>query len=399
MSSNTAISIKGLTKIYRSYDKPIDRLLQMLPWFRNRIVVSEFCPLGDINLQIAKGEVVGVVGQNGAGKSTLLQLICKTLEPTSGSVVVKGKIAALLELGSGFNPEFTGRENVFLSAAISGMGESEIAKKYDSIVEFSGIGDFIDNPVKTYSSGMMVRLAFAVATSIEPEILVIDEALSVGDGAFARKSFEKIMELKDSGCTILFCSHTLYQVEVLCDKVMWLKQGNIEMIGKPSLVIYNYQKYLDNLNINYEENKKVSSVSSNIARITNIRVFSDDGQEKNINVMSEQTDINIDISFVADIQLTIPTVGIVIYDEQRKYITSCGSFYDDIEIVHNDKGDYQVSLCYPKIGLLKGKYYIDVVLLCDKAIHIYEEVHCATLMVIQKGNEVGMVCLPRSWNS
>lgn len=261
MSSDIAICLKNISKKYKLYEKPIDRLWQMLPWNKDKTIGEEFWALKNIDMEIRKGEVIGLVGQNGAGKSTLLQLVCNTLQSTSGEIHVNGKIAALLELGSGFNPEFTGKENVYMSAAISGLSKEETDEKYNEIVEFSGIGDFVNTPVKNYSSGMMVRLAFAVATSVEPDILVIDEALSVGDGAFARKSFDRIMKLKDAGCTILFCSHALYQVEVLCEKVMWLDKGEVKAFGEPSGVVNMYQTYLDRVNENTtDENEEMSHI-------------------------------------------------------------------------------------------------------------------------------------------
>lgn len=191
--------------------------------------------LEPVSIEIKKGEVLGVIGTNGSGKSTLMQLICGVLEPSSGRVQTNGRIAALLELGAGFNPDFTGRENIFLNAAILGLSHQESNKKIDEIIKFSGVEKFIDQPVKTYSSGMYVRLAFSVATSVDPDILVIDEALSVGDGAFARKSFDRIMSLKQKGCTIVFCSHSIYQVEALCQRVLWLDKGKLQALARPHL--------------------------------------------------------------------------------------------------------------------------------------------------------------------
>jgi len=398
MSSEIAIDIKNISKRYRIYEKPIDRLLQILPWNKNKNLSEEFWALKNIDMQVCKGDVIGLVGKNGAGKSTLLQLVCKTLEPTDGSIEVRGRIAALLELGSGFNPEFSGKENVYMSAAIAGLSKEETDRKYNDIVEFSGIGDFVNSPVKNYSSGMMVRLAFAVATSVEPDILVIDEALSVGDGAFARKSFDRIMQLKEGGCTILFCSHALYQVEVLCNKVMWLDKGEIQAYGEPSGVVNMYQKYLDNI----DEKTSFSSTkitSSTHTRITKIKVFSDEGEEGDLKLESEISTLNVDVSFVSDVSLPTPSVAIVITDDVGKNITSCGTFYDHIDLSLNDRGDGRVALCFPKIGLRKGRYYLYVLLMCENAIHIYESVQCASLDVTQRGSEVGLVALPRVWNN
>ena len=204
MSSDNAITIQNVAKTYLLYDRPQDRLKQML--FRGRRqYYREYQALKSLSFELPKGEVLGVVGRNGAGKSTLLQLICGTLTPSTGTVQVNGRIAALLELGAGFNPQFTGRENIYLSASIMGVNREEVDQKIEDIIDFSGVRNFIDQPVSTYSSGMYVRLAFSVATSVEPDILIVDEALSVGDGDFARRSFERIMAMKEKGATILFC--------------------------------------------------------------------------------------------------------------------------------------------------------------------------------------------------
>ena len=229
-NSESAIAALNLSKCYQLYEHPTDRLKQFLwphRWLGARQYYRELWALHDINLTIMPGEVIGIVGQNGSGKSTLLQLVCGTLTPTRGSVRVSGRIAALLELGAGFNPEFTGRENILMSAAIMGLSQSEIADRIEHIIDFSGVRDFIDQPVKTYSSGMYVRLAFSVAINVDPDILVIDEALSVGDGAFARKSFDRIMRMRDAGKTILFCSHSLFQVESLCARAICINKGKI----------------------------------------------------------------------------------------------------------------------------------------------------------------------------
>ena len=221
-----AIEARGLGKCYGLYAHPSDRLKQLL-WGRWRQFSREFWALREVDLLIRPGEVVGLVGRNGAGKSTLLQMLCGTLPPTKGHLRVHGRVAALLELGAGFNPEFTGIENVFMNGAILGLKHHEVEERLDEILAFADIGEFVHQPVKTYSSGMFVRLAFAVATSVEPDILVIDEALAVGDGAFARKSFDRIMRLKDSGKTILFCSHSMYQVEALCSRAIWIDKGKL----------------------------------------------------------------------------------------------------------------------------------------------------------------------------
>lgn len=244
MSSESAIVARSLGKSFPVYAKPHHRLLQMFSrqkhrWYR------EFHALRGVDLEVRRGETLGIVGRNGSGKSTLLQLICGTLAPSHGEVVVNGRIAALLELGAGFNPEFTGRENVYLNGSILGLSRREVEQRFDRIVAFADIGEFIDQPVKTYSSGMYVRLAFAVAINVDPEILVVDEALSVGDEGFQRKCFARIDALKEGGATILFVSHSAGTVVELCDRAILLDRGELIADGTPKLVVSRYHKLLN----------------------------------------------------------------------------------------------------------------------------------------------------------
>lgn len=236
-----AVEVRNLSKVYQLYDRPQDRLKQML-WRGRRRYFRDFWALRDVSLQVGRGEVVGIVGHNGAGKSTLLQIICGTLSATSGSVEVNGRISALLELGSGFNHEFTGRENVFVAASVLGLTRTDIQQRMDSILSFADIGDFVDQPVKTYSSGMLIRLAFAVAVCVDPEILVVDEALAVGDEAYRRKCFARMEQMKERGATILFVSHATSLVVDLCDRAMLLDHGELLMSGRPKSVVGRYQE-------------------------------------------------------------------------------------------------------------------------------------------------------------
>lgn len=246
-----AVDIDELAKCYQIYDNPGDRLRQFFVPRLSRMVgraqrafFREFWALRDVSFHVKPGEVVGIVGRNGSGKSTLLQMICGTLSPTRGQVSVRGRVAALLELGSGFNPEFSGRENVYLNAAVIGLTRLEIDARFDEIVEFADIGEFIDQPVKTYSSGMSVRLAFAVAINTDPDILIVDEALAVGDELFQRKCFSKIEALRSKGVTILFVSHAGGTVIELCDRALLLDAGQLLMDGSPRAVVSMYHKLL-----------------------------------------------------------------------------------------------------------------------------------------------------------
>ena len=250
-SDDLNIRVEGLGKRYEIYAQPADRLKQMLMprlgWALGRSrrdYFKEFWALRNVSFSVRRGETVGIIGRNGSGKSTLLQMVCGTLHPTEGSVAVRGRIAALLELGAGFNPEFTGRENVYLSGLLYGISESVLRSRFQSIVDFADIGDFIDQPVKTYSSGMYVRLAFAVAINVTPDILVVDEALSVGDEAFQRKCFARINRIRDEGATVLFVSHSAGVVTQLCDRAVLLDRGELLLEGSPKFVVSRYQKML-----------------------------------------------------------------------------------------------------------------------------------------------------------
>lgn len=243
MSSEIAIAVRDLSKCFHIYDAPRDRLLQMLARGR-RQYYREFWALRDISFEIAHGQTVGIVGRNGSGKSTLLQLICGTLNPSSGDIQSFGRIAALLELGSGFNPEFSGRENVYMNAAVLGLSREETKARFADIEAFAEIGDFIDQPVKTYSSGMTVRLAFAVAINVDAKILIVDEALAVGDELFQRKCYARIEALKQNGATILFVSHSGGTVIELCDRALLIDRGELLLDGPPKQVVGQYQKLL-----------------------------------------------------------------------------------------------------------------------------------------------------------
>ncbi|MBW9105243.1 ABC transporter ATP-binding protein [Paraburkholderia phenoliruptrix] len=251
MSSEIAIKVENLSKRYQIYDQPRDRLKQfILPRMRRMVgapsaqYFREFWALRDVSFEVKRGETVGIIGRNGSGKSTLLQMICGTLNPTYGSLQTKGRIAALLELGSGFNPEFTGRENVFLNAAVLGLSQQEVEACFDDIVAFADIGHFLDQPVKTYSSGMVVRLAFAVQAMINPDIFVVDEALAVGDEKFQRKCFARLEELKSRGTSILFVSHSAASIIELCERSLVLDKGSRLMYGAAPQAVRAYQKLL-----------------------------------------------------------------------------------------------------------------------------------------------------------
>lgn len=270
-SDNILIQANGLSKAYRLYAHPQDRLKQALFGRFGREYGQVFWALRDISFELKRGEMLGIVGRNGSGKSTLLQILAGTLHPSSGSLQVSGRLTALLELGSGFNYEFSGRENIYLNASIIGLSPDELNEKLDDIIAFADIGDFIDQPVKLYSSGMFVRLAFAITTGLSPDILLVDEALAVGDVFFRQKCYQRLKDLRDSGTAVIFVSHNAGEVEQLCDTALLLHKGSMVSQGIPTAVVKKY--YLIRQDENFSQN-----VLENVAAATMATV---PGQEKN----------------------------------------------------------------------------------------------------------------------
>ncbi len=413
LDSSSAIHAVGLSKCYQLYNHPRDRLKQFL-WRGKRTFFRELWALQNIDLTVTHGEVVGIVGQNGSGKSTLLQLICGTLTPTSGSLQVNGRIAALLELGAGFNPEFTGRENIYMSAAILGLSSAEIEDRLEHIIEFSGIRDFIDQPVKTYSSGMFVRLAFSVSINVDPEILIIDEALSVGDGAFSRKSFDSIMQLRDAGKTILFCSHSMFQVESLCSRVIWLDRGKMIADDDATKVVADYQIFLDkstlaqngenasatSLSIETPQATEPSQFAAGHAHLENVSILIDGQDYKNVPVVSGQSSLSVRIAFASDPALPCPNVAVTIHSMDARTITSAATWEDHITPIRQPDGSSSIHLTFDQLPLLKGEYLISAHLLCERGIHVYESaIGIATLAVQQKGRLQGYFAMPHRWQN
>jgi len=399
MTAVPAISARGVCKSYQLYERPSDRLRQML-WGRRRSYYREFWALRETSFEVARGEVLGLIGRNGAGKSTLLQLLCGTLEPSAGSIAVNGRVAALLELGAGFSPEFSGRENVYLAAAVLGLKSSEIDARFEQIVDFSGIRDFIDQPVKTYSSGMYVRLAFSVATSVDPDILVVDEALSVGDGEFARKSFDRIMGLKQAGKTILICSHSMFQIESICSRVLWLDHGRIVDSGDPARVIKAYQAAIDRSALASPEAQQPLSppAPKGHARLTEVIVAADGVAGKTLAAVSGKTDLSVELAFVSDPQLPAPSVAVTLHGPDDRILASAGAWNDGVTLERNAEGAGRATLTFPRLPLLRGAYGVGVHLFCERGLHNYEWANpVAVVDVTQSGVEQGVACLPRQW--
>lgn len=375
-SDNLAIKVDGLNKSFRIYNSPKDRVKELfLPKLRNKIGLNdvkystEFKALTNINFEIKKGETVGIIGHNGCGKSTLLQIICGTLSPTTGEVKTFGRIAALLELGSGFNPEFTGTENVYMGCALLGLSKKETDECYDAIVKFADIGDFIHQPVKNYSSGMFVRLAFAVNIVSQPDIMIVDEALSVGDMNFQAKCMTALLKLQNAGATILFVSHDINAVKSLCERAIYIEHGMVKNIGSVVDITEQYVRDM-RLKMNAEErsfdekdNNDVNvhnheiSVSENItssaikeftSRVAGNRYGSGDVKVLYADIIDEKGDSSDSFAFNEQVKIRMyieantdkdVSVNANIQDAKKIVITQCSNFQINQTLLSLNKGE------------------------------------------------------------
>ena len=278
--SDNAIVIKDLTKIFKVYPDKSNSIKEKL-LFLKRNKYEKHVVLDGISFEIKKGEAVGLIGKNGCGKSTTLKLINRIMYPTSGTVKVKGKVSSLIELGAGFHPDMSGRENIYTNASIFGLTKKEIDAKLDEIIEFSELGDLIDNPIRTYSSGMYMRLAFSVAINVKADVLLVDEILAVGDVSFQKKCFEKLHEIKKQGTTIVIVSHSFEQIEQICDKSIWIENGHIKEMGESRYIHQKYLSQMERKKIHFVEErlsvreiqKYILRMSQSITKITNLIMY------------------------------------------------------------------------------------------------------------------------------
>jgi lipopolysaccharide transport system ATP-binding protein len=320
-------------------------------------------------------------------------------------------VAALLELGSGFNPEFTGRENIYLNAAILGLSKQEIDERLSDIIEFADIGIHIDQPVKTYSSGMFIRLAFSIATSVEPDVLIIDEALSVGDGAFARKSFDRIMAIKERGATVLFCSHMLYHIEVFCDKALWLHQGHMKAFGEVSQVLSSYQAFLDNLaqptsetvpvGVQQEAPQDLAKAAlQGHARIQSISVSLDGNTGKELYGTSGASSLQMQVKFASDPLLPSPTAALVISSDSGRILATHIGAAQGLAMQRNEQGAGVATVQVNNLPFSKGRFRVGAYLMCEKGVHVYEWIDpAAHIQLHRDGHDQGFFVLEGEWSS
>lgn len=360
--NNIAVKIDGVSKKYKLYEKHIDRVKEALSPFR-KAYGREFYALDDISFDIMKGETLGIIGKNGSGKSTILKIITGVLTPSSGSVSVDGKISALLELGTGFNMDFTGIDNIYLNGTIMGYSNDEMKDRIQNIIEFADIGDFINQPVKSYSSGMFVRLAFAVAINVDPDILIIDEALAVGDTRFQLKCIDKFNELRKVGKTVIFVSHDINSIKRFCNRVVWLNGGKLMQNGETDLISDMYSDYIKSLDVvssDVEENEPTikDRDSSMLASIEKVEIRDPKGFIiKNV-LFGQDLIVKVDY-FVENDTIKKPVLGIAIRSIDNFYVCGLNTLLDDYNISWK-KGKNTCTLKYEKFNLIGGSYYFDV---------------------------------------
>ena len=397
------ITVNNLYKDFKIYDKPQDRLVEII--LRNpRHQVYHV--LSDISFALADGKSLGIIGDNGAGKSTLLKLLVGILQPTSGSIQLKGQVAALLELGAGFHPEFTGRRNIYLNAALLGVPDENIPDIENDIIEFSELDYFIDRPVKTYSSGMFVRLAFSIATMVRPDILVIDEALSVGDMAFQKKCVQRMNEFREQQKTMVFCSHSMFHVQELCDTAIWLDKGKIQEIGDSDKVVGHYEDYCNskkvyhsiredmphenNTESNNEEPKvqdcKINSLTVNSPEgieLTSLTPLDDVVLQMEVEVLADEIEGNFGFAFMKSAEEPVAS-----------FLTTD---IDHIEKGPFRKGDkFTVSLTVKNLAMRVGDFYV-LGGLADKSGLLWYETKFSQLLHVDANKGVGPLLMQSEW--
>lgn len=371
MSKPVAISLNEVDKIYKLYAKPLDRLKESMFKHTKKQYSKDYYALRNISFTIHCGETVGIIGKNGAGKSTLLKIITGVLNQTNGDVAVNGIVSALLELGAGFNPEYTGMENIFLNGAMMGIEHEEMKSKVADIVAFADIGDFIDQPVKAYSSGMFARLAFAVAISIKPEILIVDEALSVGDTRFQIKCMDYMKTLMEGGTTVLFVSHDVNSIRRFCTRGIWMDHGQVILDGEVNRVADAYLDYLKRDNITAQEYRSIAGeismgsgvvkneYTANIAEIVSFEVSDRHGPVKEDILYDEPLEIKV-VYHVNDLSIPDPVIGVAIRSADDDYTCGLNTLLDQVKIPW-EKGLNTIYLHYPHgVRAAGGKYYFEV---------------------------------------
>ncbi|MES9833968.1 MAG: ABC transporter ATP-binding protein [Candidatus Thiodiazotropha sp. DIVDIV] len=392
-----AIEANHLSKHYRQYAKPIDLFKE---WLFRKPFHTEVNALAPIDLRIEKGTTFGVIGDNGAGKSTLLKLLAGTLEPSGGSLHIEGRKSAILELGSGFHPEFSGLENIQLACSLLGLSAVETEERTPDIIEFSELGDAIHRPVKTYSSGMFVRLAFSVITSIEPDVLIVDEALSVGDALFQKKSMDRMMRFRDESRSLVFCSHNLYQVKELCEQAIWLENGAVMSMGESAKVVDDYQdsvrrrqsvggsqRAAPDAEASSDVYLKEVILEGGIDTPEGVPLFQTGG------ALAIRVEANIGSRPADDVH-----IGLVLIRNDGLQVYGVSTLIDQLGLYQIAEKNYGVRLVFDPINLMSGDYALEAWLIDRSGLHVYDSRPvCCQFRVRHESSEVGIVKMNHQW--
>ncbi|MEA1051481.1 ABC transporter ATP-binding protein [Lamprobacter modestohalophilus] len=400
MSSEQPVAIRAtqLSKTYRVFKHPLDRVRQLFSQLRKRTYYTPAHALDGVSFEVERGEAVGIIGRNGSGKSTLLQVICGTLRPTSGAVSVIGRVSPLLELGSGFNPEFTGRENVYLSAAVLGLSRRETDMRFEEITQFASIGEYLERPVKTYSSGMFARLAFSVAVHVDPDILVVDEALSVGDLGFQQKCIKRMLALRKQGVTLLFVSHDPYQVKAVCQRALYLRAGRLVNFGEAGSVVDAYLADLHSgAGFECGSEEGVAPEERPTVKISTIRLLDAAGEP--LQCVRTGDSIRLSFSFERLCEDLHEPLSFVfnLYRADGLYVCGATTLMDGHKPFAGMPAG-RVTIRFPSFPLLAGRYHWRVAVNDEHGLSVLAKAEGVCPFVVEDGfKAVGAFDLPRKW--
>ena len=386
------MTAEGLTKTYKVYATPWDRLGEMVT---RRGRHREFRALEDVTFALARGEGLALVGENGAGKSTLLKILAGITAPTAGTFGVRGKVASILELGSGFHPEFTGRQNIVLNAAMLGLSQEELRRKMPDIVAFSELGEFIDQPVKTYSTGMAMRLGFSIATQVEPDVLIIDEARSVGDGYFQKKCMDRLRRFVAAGGTLLFCSHAMYYVSAFCQRALWLRKGRTEALGPVAEVVREYENFLVAKSARAADSASTPAAPAALpARIVAARL----AEPRRDSLYAQGDPWELEVEWETEDPRLAFHLGVGINRADDVEVCSFATHFDGLAPVTGER-TYAARLAVPSLPLVKGEFTLYIFLMDEEGLHIYDQWLIPGAFTVHSPSYVfGLVRVEHAWD-
>ncbi len=404
--TDPAVQVQDLQKVYRVYAQPWHRLLEP---FGGKPRHREFRALDGVTFDLPRGQGLAIVGENGAGKSTLLKLLAGITSPSAGRSEVRGKIASILELGSGFHPEFTGRQNIVLNAAMLGLSEQEVREKTPAILDFAELGEFIDQPVKVYSTGMAMRLGFAIATQVEPDVLIIDEALSVGDGYFQKKCMDRLERFVGAGGTLLFCSHAMYYVSAFCQQALWLKNGRPQALGPVLDVIHEYENFLvaKSGSAAVAAAEPVSETAldgapapdqplAGPARLTGVRQLAESGAE--MARYPSGSPFRLEVSWATDDPGLGFHLGVGINRTDGVEVCSFSTHLDGLPPVSGERR-YRAVLDVPMLPIVKGEFSLYVFLLDHRSLHVYDQRLLRGAFSVESADyRIGLINVEHAWD-